>query len=327
MASAFLSLGKFFKLFYSNYGYVQPQKKKIRTAISLFYFLQGFCFASWASRIDIITHQLHISDAALGSILLAIPIGQICTLPFSQWAVRKFKSKNTEPIAISLYAFTLLSISFVSSAVQLAVCLFFFGVFANIGNISVNTQGINAERMYHRPIMSSFHGLWSLAGCTGALMAILVRHYNISTFYHFFISASITWIITFFARKLLLDDFSPVKPSNKAEKKNFFKTLKDNSLLLKLGLICAFAMACEGAMFDWSGKYFRDVVHAKGGTILLGYFVFMFTMTLGRLIGDRLVIAFGRKKLLRINGLLIMTGLLIAIIFPHVITAAIGFMI
>ena len=47
---------------------------------------------------------------------------------------------------------------------QLALALFIFGVVGNMANISVNTQGVLAEKVYGRPIMTSFHGVWSIAG-------------------------------------------------------------------------------------------------------------------------------------------------------------------
>ena len=52
-------------------------KKQIRIAVSAFFFCQGLCFASWASRIPDIKSTLQLSDAALGSILLALPAGQL----------------------------------------------------------------------------------------------------------------------------------------------------------------------------------------------------------------------------------------------------------
>jgi hypothetical protein len=53
-----------------------PEKKRIRLAVALFYFCMGLCFASWASRIPDIKTSLHLSDATLGSILFALPVGQ-----------------------------------------------------------------------------------------------------------------------------------------------------------------------------------------------------------------------------------------------------------
>jgi hypothetical protein len=52
----------------------QKSLRRIRVAVSLFYFGQGFGFASWASRIPDIKHTLHLSDAALGTILQSMEV-------------------------------------------------------------------------------------------------------------------------------------------------------------------------------------------------------------------------------------------------------------
>ena len=69
-------------------------RKTIRLAVSLFYFGQGLVFASWASRIPDLKTALNLSDAALGSILLALPIGQLITMPLSGRLVAVFGSKK-----------------------------------------------------------------------------------------------------------------------------------------------------------------------------------------------------------------------------------------
>jgi hypothetical protein len=50
-------------------------RRTIRAAVGTFFFIQGLCFASWASRIPHIQTQLGLSDAELGGVLLALPVG------------------------------------------------------------------------------------------------------------------------------------------------------------------------------------------------------------------------------------------------------------
>jgi MFS family permease len=86
-------------------------------------------------------------------------------------------------------------------------------------------------------------------------------------------------------------------------------------------------MVCEGAMFDWSGVYFQKVVQAPKGLIPLGYTAFMSTMAGGRFLGDKLVTRLGTLRMLQISGLIIASGLAIAIAFPAIVTATLGFML
>ena len=147
-----------------------PEKRRIRLAVALVYFCMGLCFASWASRIPDIKTTLHLNDGKFGSILFALPVGQFLMMPFSGKLVTRFGSRRVLLFALPLYTVCLNNISYVNEGWQLALALFFFGLAGNLCNISINTQGVATERLYDRPIMASFHGGWSLAGFTGALI-------------------------------------------------------------------------------------------------------------------------------------------------------------
>ena len=149
-------------------------KKRARFAVSLVYFCMGLAFASWASRIPDIKTFLNLSDGVFGSILFALPVGQFLMMPFSGKLVTRFGSDVVLKFALPAYTIALSCIGLVQAGWQLAIVLFLFGVAGNACNISINTQGVAAEKLYGRPIMASFHGGWSLAGFTGALIGLLM---------------------------------------------------------------------------------------------------------------------------------------------------------
>jgi MFS family permease len=86
-------------------------------------------------------------------------------------------------------------------------------------------------------------------------------------------------------------------------------------------------MASEGAMFDWSGVYFKDVVKAPASLVILGYTSFMIMMASGRFVADYFIAKIGRKKLLQICGVMISTGLFISVLFPYLIPCTLAFML
>lgn len=294
---------------------------QIRIAVSVFFFCQGLCFASWASRIPDIKTTLHLSEAALGSILLALPIGQILTMFFSGRAVTRFGSKTVLRIAALCYAVALTNIGLATSAWQLALCLFLFGICGNMCNISVNTQGINAENLYGRSIMSSFHGVWSVSGFTGALVGALMMRLQFTPYLHFWIVAAFVIIAEIFAAKYLL-----VTATSKTAG-SIRNIQRPEKLLIKLGIIGFCCLSCEGCMFDWSGVYFKEVVKAEGSFVSLGYAAFMITMATGRFAGDKLAEKFSRKKMVQVSGVLIFIGMMISVLLPQLITATIGFLL
>ena len=311
-----------FKLTATSAAEIAPEKRRMRTAVALVYFSMGLCFASWASRIPDIKTALHLSDATFGSILFALPAGQFLMMPFSGKLVTHYGSRKVLLLAIPVYTICLSNVGLVNQGWQLAIALFLFGVSGNLCNISINTQGVAAEKLYGRSIMSSFHGGWSLAGFTGALIGLAMINLNVAPYVHFWMVILMVWIIVWGNNQFLI----PVKSNVDKEvpQRKFFS--KPDSTLLQLGIIGFCSMASEGAMFDWSGIYFKDVVKAPSSLVILGYTSFMITMASGRFVADRLIAKFGRKHLLQVSGVMISSGLFISVLFPFLISSTIGFM-
>jgi MFS family permease len=300
-----------------------PDKRRSRIAVALTYFSMGLCFASWASRIPDIKTTLDLSDGKLGSILFALPVGQLLMMTFSGKLVTRFGSHKTILFALPAYTLCLFNIGLVSEGWQLAIALFIFGLAGNLCNISTNTQGVSAEKLYGRPIMASFHGVWSLAGFTGALIGLVMINLKVPTVYHFITVIVIVWTIFYFNHRYYVK-LKPVTNDTDSPRRRFFS--KPDAVLLQLGIICFCSMASEGAMFDWSGVYFKDVVKVKPSLIILGYTSFMIMMASGRFLADRIIASIGRKKLLQISGIVVSTGLFTSVLFPYLLPCTIAFM-
>jgi MFS family permease len=296
------------------------QRRVHRIAVSSFFFLAGICFASWASRIPDIQARLHLNSAALGGVLLCLPVGLMTSLPVAGFVVAKYGSRIVVMLAAILYSCTLPLLGFAGSVSQLMITLFIFGFGGNMMNISVNTQAVATEGLYHKPIMASFHGVWSMAGFSGAAIGTLMVHLHILPPYHFLcITALATMILIFFSGKLIHKDV------NKDEKQPIFA--RPEKSIFHFGLIAFFSMICEGAMFDWSGIYFAKVVRPDPSLVTVGYTAFMCTMATGRFVGDWVAHRLGMKTMLQLSGLLTAGGLLLSVFFPQFIPATIGFLI
>lgn len=293
-------------------------RKVNRISVAVFFFMAGICFASWASRIPDIKLQLGLSDAGLGAVLLALPCGLMLSLPVSGWAVTRFSSKTMVTIAAVGYPLTLIVIGLVTATWQLAAVLFVFGIFGNLYNISANTQAVGVESLYQRSIMATFHGIWSLAGFSGAAVGTFMIAQQVAPLHHFIIVCFCCLVVVLLAQgKILPED------AKSTTKTPLFA--KPDATILRLGLIAFGCLVCEGTMFDWSGVYFQKVVNAPKELVTLGYSVFMGTMATGRFVGDKLVTRFGIQRMLQTSGIIICTGLSIAVLFPTLVPATIGF--
>ncbi|MDH6309818.1 MFS family permease [Dysgonomonas sp. PFB1-18] len=303
---------------------ITASNSRIRMAIFCLYFCTGICFSSWASRIPDIKTTLGLGDAAWGTILLMIPIGQVCGMAISGFLVSKLGSKRILPVALIGYVAALLLVGVSSSEYALIISLIVFGFFGNFCNISINTQSVTVEAMYNKPIMASFHGGWSLAGLTGAAIGLLMSSLHLKPVYHFGIIGVLVIITLIVNKRYLQPDHKKEKdPAEIAAKKK----CKPETFLFLLGMVAFCGMAAEGAMADWSGLYLIDVVGTPKHLAPIGLAAYMVTMASGRFMIDKATQKWGRKRIVQTGGILIATGLFTAVAFPHFITTIIAFMI
>ena len=180
-----------------------PKKRIHRIAVSSFFFLAGLSFASWASRIPNIQESLHLNNAALGAMLLGLPVGSFVSLPVAGWLVARFGSRIVVIISALLYCLILPVLGLANSKIQLAITLFAFGMSGNMLNISMNTQAVSTESFYGRTIIASYHGIWSLAGFSGAAIGTLMVSLGLRPVQHFLVINIICLLIVLSASRFL----------------------------------------------------------------------------------------------------------------------------
>ena len=202
---------------------------------------------------------------------------------------------------------------------QLLATLFVFGMGGNMLNISMNTQAVRTETFYGRTIMASYHGIWSLAGFTGAAIGSMMVNLGFAPAEHFlYINALGLLIIAFASKWLVATDLN-------ANVQGPIFAKPDRSLV-NLGLIAFCCMICEGAMFDWSGVYFEKVIQPGKSLVTAGFTAFMCTMATGRFVGDWVATRFGKKRTLQLSGLVTASGLMLAVLLPYFLPAVLGFL-
>lgn len=260
-----------------------------RTAINAFFFVMGMVFASWAVRIPDIKAALQMSDAALGSVLLAAPLGEMLSIAPTAWLIGRFRSRRVIMLGLMLMPCALLSLALAGSPHWLAAALLGFGFANNMLNISLNAQAVGVETLYGRSIMATFFVITLATLCC-------LR----------------TWTMP---REVRIGAAAP-----ESGKRSF----RPDLYLTLLGCIALGSMATEGAMYDWSSVYFAQVVQPGESLIRAGYLACMCAMVTGRLLADGLVNRFGVTPVLQLSGLCIAAGLSLALLWPDLLPATAG---
>jgi MFS family permease len=291
-------------------------KNRQRFFLSAFFFLSGFCFSTWASRIPDIKTIFGYNEAELGTILLCMPISSMIGLPVSSFLVSRYDSRIPLIFAFGLGTVALfcIGISATTFALVSSICLFAFSL--RIINISINTQAITLQKQFEKRINGAFHGLWSTGGIVGVGFSTLMVALDISRAIHIAIVSLLTLAIAFYSFQFLLKN-------DRAPSGNKLVVGKPDPYIVYLGLMVFVACVCEGGMFDWSGIYFKEVVKVEVFT--LGYLLFMILMATSRFASDRIVENIGMQKTYILSGVLIIAGIALATIFPYFWPSLIGF--
>ncbi|WP_040298657.1 MFS transporter [Arcticibacter svalbardensis] len=293
-------------------------KSKQRVFLSIFFFMSGFTFSSWASRIPTIKHTFDLNEAELGSLLFALPIGSLIGLPISGWLVSRFNSRGPLVVSYALNSLMLLCIGFTTSIYSLVAAVVVFAFTLRIFNISINTQAINLQTHFTGKIVGSFHGFWSTGGIAGILFSTALLAMNVEVHTHFALVAVLTFVVAVYSYQFLLTD-------DKTARGNKLKLGKPDPIIVMLGVLAFLSSICEGGMFDWSGIYFQKVLNVKIFTY--GYLIFMTFMALSRFLSDFIIQRIGMPKTYILSATLIVIGILLAVLAPYFWTALIGFSI
>ena len=304
----------------NNNTILTKSPKAYRIACAIFYFISGFGYSTWASRIPTIKQSLHLNEAQLGSVLFALPVGLMLTMPVTGRLLAHYSSRAIMLIGSLLLCVILIFIGLSNSMWQLVVILFLFGSARNLLTLSINTQGVAVQALYSKSIMASFHGIWSLAGFAGAAVGLLMVYLNVYPAWHFLIVSAILAVFTLY----FINDTYYQQPIPQSNKPVF--SLPDK-YLLKFSLICFACMACENTMYDWSALYFQKEVNPDKTLATAAFVIYLVAMTTGRFFGDRLVTRAGIKTVLKFSGIFIFSGLFLAVLMPFTFLVMLGFVL
>jgi MFS family permease len=297
-----------------------PSPARFRRANAVYFFISGFGYSSWTSRIPGIKESLKLDDAHFGTLLFMMPVGLILTMPFTGKLLDHFKSRTIMGIGAMVYNLVLACLGFSGYTWLLGIVLFFFGSSRNLMNLSMNAQAIGVQALYSRSILSSFHAVWSMAGFAGAAFGYLMVTMNILPAWHLLGVSLILSALTLFYYGDTLDQ----QPDHKNKRSVF--SLPPKGMLI-FSLICFASMACENTMYDWSGIYIRQVLHGSKAVATIAFVVYMVAMTTGRFIGDRMADRFGIQRVLMASGILVSSGFTITVLSPYIPLTIFGYLL
>lgn len=274
----------------------RPAGYAARNAVALSFFLNGFAFASWVSRIPEVREELSLSNGQLGLLLLALSAGSVLTLPTSGALIHRWGAARVVRAGAVASTAGLVVVALgagVAGLIPLAAAgLFVYGLGTGSWDVAMNVEGAAVERRIGRTIMPRFHAAFSLGTVTGALVGALTVAASLPIEVHLGVGA----LVVLAGGLASTAQFLPAvgQPAgDPAERRTAWAAWREPRTLL-IGLMVFALAVTEGTANDWLAVALEDGHHVERWVAVAGFGLFVTAMTSGRLVGPPLLDRFGR---------------------------------
>ncbi len=293
---------------------------RARLGTSLVFFICGIGHGTWAPRLADIKEKIGASDGQLGLALLMLGIGALIAMPVTGALVGRVGSRGMSTITAAAHGLAFPLMAFAWDWISLGGAMLLYGLAIASLDVAMNVQATEVEERYGRPIMSSFHGIYSVGDMTGALVTALAATFALGLGPHFTIAAVIILLAGVGGCRMMISVRDEAREDGHAH-----AFVRPSGVLIVIGLIAFAALLAEGSVGDWSAIYLSDHQGANTRTAAIALTVFALAMAVMRFLGDRLVARFGPFAMLQISGVLAATGLTIALLTNAPSIAILGY--
>lgn len=259
-----------------------------------------------------------LGEQALAIAMMAAGIGSVLSLLYAGKVLARHAPRRVVPVVALIGTGAVAGLLAPSGYAWLLLLMLAYGIAAALFDVSINDEATAIERAAGRPMMSGFHGMFSLGGMAGAAGWSLLAAAGISPVRHLAGSAAALAVLAVGASAFMLRHVREGVPGGSP------LSLPRGPLLL-LGVLAAVGLIAEGAMYDWSVLYLRQALDAPPATASLAYASFSAAMAAGRFGGDRVRARMAPVALLRASGALGAAGMALALAAPHPWAALAGF--
>jgi predicted MFS family arabinose efflux permease len=292
-----------------------------RRATRGLFLMCGIATASWAPMVPFAKVRLGLDEAQLGLVLLCLGVGSVGAMPLAGHLAHRYGSRGVQLVGGAAVCGLLPVLAIAPTGLAMGAALMAFGAAIGALDVAMNAHAVEVERRHSAPLMSGFHGLFSVGGLVGslALAGLLAAGVPLLPCAWIIAAAMLAIVVTQWPGLLATRG----EPSE--AQRSMFSLPSGRALLL--GALCLIVFLAEGAMLDWSAVFLRAergfaIAHAG-----LGYAAFSVAMATGRLLGDRITARLGPVRIARHGAALAAAGFVLATALPWQTTALAGFVL
>ncbi len=288
-------------------------------AIALTFSLLSVFIGSWFARIPEVKAALDLSEAALGVVLLGMPMGTLSVMPLAGWLVPRWGAGPVAFATALTQGLPFLFLPLVESSVALIAVLFGAGVLNGTLNVAMNAQANAIEERRNVSILSTCHGFFSIGGMIGAAIGSSAAAVEMPLGGHFAL------LVVGGAAVLLLHRTALVDGPTTEQTGPVFAVPSPALAGVALLLFCT--LLAEGAVSNWSAVYLREGLGTSAGVAGLGYAAFSGAMAVGRLYGDQILEHVPTSRTVQTGAAVAALGLGTGVLVAHPFSGIAGFFV
>jgi MFS family permease len=235
-------------------GLAMPQHRRVFAS----FFLYAFCMGGFFPRLAEIQRAMGVAEGVFGLALIGVAAGTLISLTFGATVIERLGHRRTLlgllPILPLFYVLAALA----PTPLVMFCCLFPAGLLVGAVEVVVNLEADRAEHQSGRRLMNRSHAFWSIGFFSAAALGALMAFLGVSPVQHL----TGVVVLALLGTALLLGklEAAPLREADHshADAKPPRFALPSAAILV-LVVVTLPAMVLEGAGFDWSAIYMRDV--------------------------------------------------------------------
>ncbi|MFT3987443.1 MFS transporter [Aestuariivirga sp.] len=296
---------------------MQSSPSAARHAVFLVFLVLGLITGAWVPHIPLAKERLDVGAGVFGLALLSLAAGAVLSMPLAGVLINRFGSARLMAFIGVLLCVAFLGPIHAPDFWAFVAAGLVFGAAIGSLDVAMNAHGIAVEKAVKRPVMSSFHGAFSLGGMAGAFIgAYLLRE-----------AGEMAQSLIFAVGGLLLLSVSlpfllPASADKGLSGSHFAWPTRAT---LGLGLLGFLALMVEGSILDWGAIFMRAKFLIEASTAALAFGTYQGGMAVARFTGDWLRQKFGAVRLVTVSAVLAAAGTTAALVAPSPTLAILAF--
>ncbi len=283
------------------------------------FLINGLGMSAWAPLVPFARDRLQLSGASLGALLLCLGIGSLAAMPVTGTLVARFGCRRVMCFSTLLVLMMMPLLATADSHLVMAAALMLFGAGLGMLDVAMNYQAVQVEQAADKPMMSGFHGFFSLGGILGAGTVSLLLSQSLTPLTATLVVMAVMLLLLLWRLPVLMNErlHQPDQPW----------LVIPRGWVAFLGLLCFILFLAEGAVLDWGALLLLQNPEMTPAWAGLGYAVFSVAMTLGRFSGDKIIQRFGRYPVMLTGALTAAAGMSLAVLLPWPEIALLAFLL